>query len=68
VHGYRPEIGYIRPQDRGYELQLVSRYGCWYSRRLGWNRIRAVRERISDALTAESTLHGQDDATRSASG
>ena len=57
VIGHRPSAGYIRPEWRGYSLQLVAHYGCWYSRNLGWALGRSVHSRLYEALRAEGETH-----------
>ncbi len=58
VNGFRPAVGYVRPQHRGYKLQIVSHYGCWYSRKLGWTRTKGVLSRLLDATASEAKNHG----------
>jgi hypothetical protein len=53
VFGNRPETGYIRPERRGYELQVVSHYGCWFSRRQGWSPSQNPLVRLRAAVRAE---------------
>ena len=54
VIGDRPDIGYLRPERRGYELQIVSCYGCWYSRKRGWSRSQSPFLRLLNAVRAEA--------------
>lgn len=53
VIGQRPSAGYMRPEWRGYSLQLVAHYGCWYSRKLGWETGQSAYWRLYEALRAE---------------
>jgi hypothetical protein len=53
VIGKRPETGYIRPEHRGYELQVVSHYGCWFSRKEGWFPSQNPLSRLWAAVRAE---------------
>jgi len=54
VFGNRPEVRYIRPEHRGYELQIVSHYGCWYSRKRGWSPSQNPLHRLREAVRAEA--------------
>lgn len=53
VIGNRPSVGYMRPEHRGYSLQIVAHYGCWYSPRLGWSRGQSAHSRLLAALRSE---------------
>jgi hypothetical protein len=56
VIGHRPSVGYMRPEWRGYSLQLVAHYGCWYSRKLGWDTGQSAYSRLCEALRAEGGI------------
>jgi hypothetical protein len=59
VVGHRPEVGCMRLERRGYELQIVAHYGCWYSRKRGWSRVQTPLERLLNALVAEEKKYGR---------